>query len=275
MSVLAPAPTIEARAGRDRTAITGASVDFEGTAIGLLGVPIDNARFWWNLGDGATAEGRRVSHVWRVPGTYITGLSVSSGAYAAADYITVTVVPNKVAITEVTQGSTGFIRLSNGSDAAVDLSGWIIEEGEIRRFILPIHTMMRGRGEAALAHAVTGLSGTAPLRVRFPDGSVAFDYQPKSAASTPESAPAPAPAPAALMHAPLPSVVPETTRQKADAPELSLAVPPGEVSSSSPHAPAAAIGTVGSGSGYGFLGLAALLSAGASVAFFWMKRFFA
>ncbi|TSD03896.1 MAG: hypothetical protein Greene071436_232 [Parcubacteria group bacterium Greene0714_36] len=184
-------PTIEARAGKDQTAVAGATVNFQGTAIGLLGVPIENARFWWNFGDGATAEGHDAAHVFRVPGIYLTGLHVSSGIYAASDYVAVTVIPNKVSISEVVGGDAGFTRLKNGSEMALDIGGWTIEDGQGKSFVLPPHTMIRGKSDVALPHAVTGFIGAPSLTVRFPDGSVSFSYP--SEPVVPEQTGAPVP----------------------------------------------------------------------------------
>lgn len=266
--------TIEARAGADRTVIAGAPVAFDGGAIGLLKEPIENARFWWNFGDGATGEGKVVSHAFQAPGTYISGLHVSSGMYAASDYIIVTVIPNKVAVTEVVEGEKGFIRMQNGSEQTVDIGGWIMEEATGKKFIFPPHTMVRGTGDIALSRAVTGLAGTPPLTVRFPDGSAAFVYAPVPAVparDTPASVPI-VPAVAAVSFAGA-----ETARIKTDAAREQKRPTPtvGTGASSSPLY-AASVSTAASPSrfgGYAFLGLAALVSAGASAGFLFLRKF--
>lgn len=278
-SIPASSPTsaIESRAGLDRTVIAGASTDFRGTAIGLIGGPIDNARFWWNFGDGAAAPGPAVSHIFRAPGTYTAGLHVSSGIYAASDYVTVTVVPNKVAITEVIGGDAGFIRLRNGSDATVDIGGWIIEAGDGRRFVLPPATMIRGKSDIALTHQVTGLSGVPSLSVRFPDGSPAFVYLPEPLVPKRDLAPVPI---LSEVAASVPSPSTKTVQQKINADKSAVPLSARDAASSSPPAASAASAEMRqmrqmpeSSSGYFFFGLAALLSAGASAVFLFLKRF--
>lgn len=267
VSASPPAPAIEARAGPDRTAVAGASIDFTGAAIGLLGAPIENARFWWNFGDGATAEGMSVSHIFRVPGTYTVGLHISSGVYTGSDYVTVTVVPNKVVITEVVEGAQGFIRLWNGSEAAVDIGGWTITGGDGRKFVLPRSTMIRSKSDIALAHAVTGLSGVLSLQVHFPDGSFAFSYQSKP--GTPEDTVTPVPISSiAVPPAPLARI--ETADAKSD--QTTTTSPSHEEAAlSRSYAAPAGIGTPGVK--HSFFALAALLSASASVGFLFLKRF--
>lgn len=279
--VVSPAPStpgIEARAGSDRTVVAGASVDFAGTAIGLLGIPIDNARFWWNFGDGATAEGIRVSHAFRAPGTYMVGLHVSSGAYAGSDYATITVVPNKVEVVEVVGGEAGFIRLRNGSEALVDIGGWIMEADGGARFILPAHTMIRGKSDAAFLHTITGFSRATALTVRFPDGSVAFRYSPEPAAPLPLSLPprnntVSAPITAFGVVSVAKQKYAEPASDTEPARESTPSPAAARVSSSLPYSASGFAGSSPAGSL--FLALAALLSAGASAAFLFLKKFIA
>lgn len=266
VSAVPPTPAIEARAGSDRTAVTGAPVDFTGTAIGLLKEPIDNARFWWNFGDGSAADGKDVSHIFRAPGTYTAGLHVSSGVYAASDYTTVTVISNKVAILEVAGGEQGFIRMRNGSEATVDIGGWMIAAGDGRKFVLPPHTLIRGKSDVALTHTVTGLSDAGPLSVHFPDGTLSFVYTDEPVAPAQDTTPAPLVAAVAASSG---STAGAFQKTNTDTP----IIPSGAygIVSSSPSV--ASLRMSASSSGSSFLLLAALLSAGASAGFLFLKKF--
>lgn len=270
VSALPPAPAIEARAGPDRTAIAGTSVDFKGMAIGLLGAPIDNARFWWNFGDGAVTEGKDASHIFRAPGTYTAGLHVSSGVYAASDYATIAVIPNKVIIKEVIAGEGGFIRIRNESDATVDIGGWAIAAADGRKFMLPPYTMVRGKSDIALAHTVTGLSGAVPLRVHFPDGSLAFVYADEPAAPARDSAPSVPIIAAAVPPVPVAQI--ETADTKSDQATATASL---HDEAPLPHPYAASAGMGAFAFSYSFFALAVFLSAGASAGFLLLKKFFA
>lgn len=277
-AALPPPQTIEAHAGRDQTGVAGGVINFRGAAAGLTKEPIENARFWWNFGDGATAEGREATHVFRVPGTYLTGLHVSSGMYAASDYVTITVIPNKAEITDVTGGADGLVRMRNGSDATLDIGGWILKDAQGASFTLPPHTMIRAAGEMALTHAITGLSGVSVISVFFPDGSPAFVHMPVPAVSKQDTA-----VPVPMLHEVAVSAgagagvseekpqsapaVREKSSDKRDSPDIA-----GAEASSSPHI--ASAGTAASHSGYAFLLLAILLSIGVSGGFLFLKNFF-
>ncbi|MEK7098898.1 MAG: lamin tail domain-containing protein [Patescibacteria group bacterium] len=268
VSALPPPLAMEARAGRDRTAVVGADIVFEGMAIGLLKEPIENARFWWNFGDGGTAEGRAVSHAFKIPGTYMTGLHVSSGMYAASDYSMVNVVPNKVAVTEVTKAEEGFVRLRNGSPVAVDIGGWTLEEAGGRRFVLPLRTMISAGGEIALAHTVTMLTGALPITMSFPDGSSAFSY-PSEPAAPGRTAP-PISVPAVLSSAV--GIAPESLPGKPVIKEQTAV--PEKLMIATSTLPLASVKTPIPSSGYISLFMAFSVSIAASAGFLFLKKFF-
>ena len=173
---LPPAPTIQAFAGEDRIVLAGVEEDFVGEAIGLIREPIVGARFWWNFGDGETAEGKSVGHSYRAPGIYTVALAVSSGEYAASDYVVVRVIPNKITIAEVTAGEGGSVRIANPSGAGADIGGWIVEDDGGRRFFLPVHTIVGVGSEAAFANRVTGLMPDRKVILRYPGGSAAAEW---------------------------------------------------------------------------------------------------
>ncbi|MFY9463109.1 MAG: PKD domain-containing protein [Candidatus Sungiibacteriota bacterium] len=173
VSPLPPMPTIQAFAGEDRVVLVGIEENFIGEAKGLIREPITNARFWWNFGDGETREGRSVGHTYREPGAYVIALSVSSGEYAASDYIAVRVIPNKIAIAQVISGEGGAIRLVNPASVGADIGGWILEDDKNKRFFFPVHTVIGAESEAAFANRVTGLSPESKVTLRYPGGSPA------------------------------------------------------------------------------------------------------
>ncbi len=173
---LPPAPTIQASAGEDRTALVGVEENFIGEAMGLIREPITNARFWWNFGDGGTADGRSVGHSYREPGVYTVALHVSSGEYAASDYAVATVIPNKIMIAGVTAGEGGSVRIRNPASVAVDIGGWILEDATSKQFFFPAHTIIAPNAEAAFANRVTGLSPGSKAVLRYPGGSLATEW---------------------------------------------------------------------------------------------------
>jgi len=174
---LPPVPTIQAFAGEDRIVLAGVEGNFIGEAIGLVREPITGARFWWNFGDGETAEGKSIGHTYREPGIYTIVLSVSSGEYAASDYAVARVIPNKIAIAQVTAGEGGAIRIVNPASVGADIGGWMLEDDQDKKFFFPVHTVIGAQSEAAFANRVTGLSSGVKVTLRYPGGLPAAERE--------------------------------------------------------------------------------------------------
>lgn len=180
ISHASPVKTIKAYGGEDVSSMVGVMMNFLGRAKGLNDESIDSsARFVWNFGDGETKEGRSVAHTYRIPGTYMLGLYVSSGEYTASDYMRVQISPNLVSVSGVVWGIDGYMRFANSSDIEGDIGGWSIRDARGHEFIVPSHTMMARRGDIALSNSVSGLlqeAASLPLSVFYPNGALAFTY---------------------------------------------------------------------------------------------------
>lgn len=178
-TVVVPAVSIFAYAGEDRTTVAGAEVYMNGQAFGSEKKPLENARYLWNFGDGAFEEGKNITHIFRIPGTYTVGLHVASGEYAASDYLTVKVGPNRVRVESVVGGEDGYIVLTNPADFAVEIGGWMLEDA-FGAFVIPAHTLFAARSEIGFANDITKLlmaSSSEIVTVRFPNGRIAFVYE--------------------------------------------------------------------------------------------------
>lgn len=168
-------PHITAYAGEDQIIIAGSVGEFAGSATGIKGEPLSAARYWWNFGDGTSYEGRYATHLFQFPGTYMVGLHVTSGEYAASDYLKMEVRSSDIRISRIIHGADGFIEIANESDIAVDMGGWIVEDGRGGRFAIPSKTKIVGRGSMVLSNAVTALfvaTSTGALSLRYPNMQV-------------------------------------------------------------------------------------------------------
>jgi hypothetical protein len=168
-------PQIYANAGEDKTTIVGADIEFKGQALGLEKEPLDNARYLWSFGDGATKEGQNVLHSYKYPAEYIVTLDVSSGKYSASDRAMVKVVPNKISISEAT---SEFIKLKNESDVTIDISRWFLKGGGIL-FKIPNNTFIKANAEVPISSSVSGINAiniNSEIFLLYPNGSVAFSY---------------------------------------------------------------------------------------------------
>ncbi|TSC69115.1 MAG: hypothetical protein G01um101466_189 [Parcubacteria group bacterium Gr01-1014_66] len=176
-----PPPSLRVDAGEDRRTVVGSEIIFNGNAWGMHDMPVSGARFWWNFGDGTSKEGKNVSHIFAIPGTYITGLHVSNESYTGTDYIKVEVDANSLGISEVKEGHEGFIRFMNQAGFNVDIGSWRIEDENRKIFYLPVHTQISARASLAFANNVTGLlenaKGKGKLIVRYPNDTRAFVHE--------------------------------------------------------------------------------------------------
>ncbi len=171
-------PTIKAYAGKDMRGVAGGEIRFEGKALGweddLLDGP--HIRFLWNFGDGALKEGRRVNHIYRYPGAYMATLMVTSGEDSARDDISVNISENPVEISEMRVGTDGWIELSNPSQSAVDISGWILGLSPEKKFTFPDGTTLASQSFSVYASDTLGFPiPEKDLRVVlfYPNGVVA------------------------------------------------------------------------------------------------------
>ncbi|MBI2639339.1 MAG: lamin tail domain-containing protein [Candidatus Sungbacteria bacterium] len=155
-SGVTPLPSLKAYAGKDRTAVQGSLVEFRGSADGINGEPLISARFSWNFGDGTTKEGKIVSHVYYFPGSYTASLNVSSGEYAGADYIKITVVSPNIIISEAKSGERGFLEVYNGTAYRLDLGGFRFESGD-SAFVIQKDTFIEPKSALVFPNAVTNL----------------------------------------------------------------------------------------------------------------------
>ena len=158
------------------TAFVGADLFLKGHTIGLEKKPIENARYIWNFGDGGSAEGETVSHVYRYPGEYIIMLAASSGKYSATDRMQVKVIPADVVIAEVVPGIDGYVVVGNNMSVEIDLSQWVLRTDK-DVFLFPKNTIVLGKNKIILSPKTTGLiAETLMADLLYPNGSIAYHF---------------------------------------------------------------------------------------------------
>ena len=169
---------IFANAGEDRITPVGADVIFSGKALGLEKEPLDNARYSWNFGDGAAAEGQNVRHFYKYPGRYMVILDVSSGKYAASDRVVVEAIPNELKIIEANKE---FIKLRNGSKYIFDISGWFLRTTKNNQiFKFPESSLISANADLVISSDVSRITagGNGELvELLYPNGAAAFVYE--------------------------------------------------------------------------------------------------
>ncbi len=168
--------TIFPSVGPDRDVIAGASVIFEGQALGIKKEPLLNARYVWNFGDGEVAEGKKVSHTYRYPGEHIVILNVASDERSVSDKAVVVVTDSKMSISGILSGEDGYVEILNGSLKEADISWWQISDG-VKTFVIPSRTFVLPSKKIRFANSVTKLAPSEEnLTLYYPSGKVAYQY---------------------------------------------------------------------------------------------------
>jgi hypothetical protein len=170
-------PQVFADAGKDRTVVVGAGAVFEGKALGLKKEPLQNARYIWNFGDGATGEGKMVEHTYRHPGDYLVVMEAASGYYSGQDRLKVRAEPSPLSVSSITNGSEYFVELANSSKTNIDISMWgLALNGKV--FAVPKNTFVMAGKKLIFPNEVTGLlveAGSAPA-LHYPNGTLASRF---------------------------------------------------------------------------------------------------
>lgn len=172
-------PQIFSRIVGPTTAIAGADIILKGEAVGLENKPLENPRYVWNFGDGATKEGEAVFHAYNFPGDYVVILDVSSGKFNTSSRLRMKIIPADIVMSGIVSGPDGKVELSNNSNQELDLSWWRLRSGN-QFFTLPKNTKILAHGTLPLSSAVTGLNlNPQDVALLYPNGVIA--YQPPAA----------------------------------------------------------------------------------------------
>ena len=166
---------ISAKAGEDKTAVAGADIVLEGNALGFKKEPLQNARYFWTLGDGSYKEGKNIRHIYKYPGNYIAVLNVSSGNISASDRINIKVIPNELIIIET---KNEFIKLKNKSGVILDVSGWFLKVGGAI-FKFPDYSLVAADAELMISSDISSIKfadNNFSAEILYPNGSAAFSY---------------------------------------------------------------------------------------------------
>lgn len=118
-------------AGENRIGLVGGDIIFEGRAITGDKKSAPNTNFFWSFGDGETAEGKKVLHVYKYPGEYTVDLEGYNNGYKSNNRIYVKVVNSdlKIKIREIQNKSEveKVVEISNASKNEIDIGGYSIK----------------------------------------------------------------------------------------------------------------------------------------------------
>jgi len=194
--------------------VSGAPVIFLGQAIDSNKKIIEGAQYTWSFGDGETGWGGTVSHVFRYPGTYSVGLTVSTGSGVPIVNTRMKVVATPALLRVTLHDTTSSaIDISNDGAKDIDLSSWIIE-GDSRQFTFPEHTMLLAKSTVTLAPETTGFrSPPNSLKILYPNWQP-YENPQKEAPAPAQSSTKETPAPVLTATQSLIPTIPVITRDE-------------------------------------------------------------
>jgi len=179
-----PAPTNQppqADAGQDVVALTNTEIVFDGS--NSADPENDSLTYFWNFGDGQTADQIKVSHIYQYPGTYIITLTVNDGQNSSTDIIKVSIYSQAIVISEFLPSPAGkdeeneWLEIQNQSDQIADLSGWQIKDaGSQSGFTFPEHSLIEAQSYLVLKRQTTKIAlnnDQDTLSLFYPTGDLA------------------------------------------------------------------------------------------------------
>mgnify|MGYP000306509660 CR=1 FL=1 len=119
-------------------------------------------KYFWNFGDGKTAEGKRITHLYQKPGKYLVYLKVSNEKEFDEKLIEVIVFTDKVSVNEIFPNPKGedsneWIEIKNFSNEIQDISFFKLSDGK-NEFVFPEGSFLLPNQILLLPKSLTKLS---------------------------------------------------------------------------------------------------------------------
>lgn len=162
-------PTLTARITTDGRVMAGGGSYFSAVAYGTESLPLPNARFVWNFGDGATAEGAKVFHVYSYPGRYAVSATSAYNYSAGLDRVTVEAARAAVSLEAPGDGS---LIIRNLSKTDLNIGLWLLGDSG-KSFVIPEDTLVLAGEGVRFTAVITGLGGTRAAELLYPNGALA------------------------------------------------------------------------------------------------------
>ncbi len=142
---------------KEYVCVVDAPMRFHGEAKDEQGRSAEDTTIRWNFGDGATAEGKDVEHIYQYAGEYVLTVEgeriVFSKKIITTEQRVVRVLEEQIRIASV---SPAYVELENVSDQQVDISDTILR-GNDTFFFMPEHTLLLPETRVRFPRTVTGV----------------------------------------------------------------------------------------------------------------------
>ena len=174
VSQVVPSEPFKVGAGRPRLGSIHSPIIFRAESSGMI---VPNMRYQWSFGDGGSAVGEEVGHVYDFSGEYVVVLNArGENGEVAVSRTTVVIVEPRVMISAP---SADRVEVVNQSDRELNLGGWYISQGQTI-FSFPTDTIVAASKKTIVPVNYLGfLPTTNPLlTLTFPDNTVAVTSTP-------------------------------------------------------------------------------------------------
>ncbi|MDC1205451.1 lamin tail domain-containing protein [Candidatus Pacebacteria bacterium] len=112
-------------------------IDFSVEPSGINELLLNSVQFTWNFGDLTTKKGRKFTHSYEYPGTYVMVIDGEFKRHSAQLRHEITVLP---VIFSITKNNNGDVQINNDSKYEVDISGYSARGG--KTIIFPENTIL-------------------------------------------------------------------------------------------------------------------------------------
>ncbi len=166
-------PQIKVSGSFTKIQTAGVEGNFQALAFGKEGEMKSGVRYYWNFGNGETAEGEKVLHTYLFPGKFAVSVTAVSDRISATDYKSIDIFEPKIEIASLVPGKTGWLELRNLESRFVELSGFIIltaQNGQKVSFSLPSKTFLAPNGHARISASSAGMSFSSGTEILYPNG---------------------------------------------------------------------------------------------------------
>ena len=141
-----------------KLAIKGPEVSYVHGKVGLTAEPsgigdtlLNSLVYEWNFGDGSVGKGKKVSHVYDYPGTYVVTVYAHFKRQETVARKEITILPVSMSLTRNTAGD---IQVNNDSPYELDLSGYRVRAD--KEFVFPPRTILLSNQTITIAKQKLG-----------------------------------------------------------------------------------------------------------------------
>ena len=156
----------EVSAGRDRLSYVGMPVKFQAKAKTSSDLSVQNKNYVWSFGDGTSATGESVGHIYKYPGDYNVVLNGDCGSNNSISRAVVKVLRPNIVMARTIDGS---IEIWNKGKEEINLNDWKVMSGG-QSYVFPLDTIIGGNKRVVFPSDYTKVSINDGVELLDPSG---------------------------------------------------------------------------------------------------------